>query len=79
VTENTTSFGDRFLVYPMPGEKLRLSAVEMSGLHPEAVLRLDMKTIAPAGNVTRAEFDAWLHDLRKNGVGVELIAPDQLA
>jgi hypothetical protein len=79
LTESTTSFGDRFHVYPMAGEKLRLSAVEMSGLHPEAVLRLDLKTIAPAGNVTRAEFDAWLQDLRKNGVAVELISPDQLA
>jgi hypothetical protein len=79
VPESTTSFGDRFFVYSTSGEKLRLSVVALAALTPEAVLRLDIKTVAPAGNVTRAELDAWLQDLRRQGVAVDLLPPDELA
>ena len=79
MAETTTSFGDRFHVYPTAGEKLRLSAVELAGLRPESILRLDTKTVAPAGNVTRAEFGAWLKDLRRHGIAADLLPPDELA
>jgi hypothetical protein len=79
VTETTTSFGDRFYVYATAGAKLRLSVVALAGLRPEAVLRLGTKTVAPAGNVTRAELEAWMRDLRRQGAAVDFLPPDELA
>jgi hypothetical protein len=79
MTETTTSYGDRFYVYRTTGDHYRFSAVALAGLQPEAVLRLGMKTIVPAGNITRAEFDAWLADFRRQGVAADLLPPNELA
>jgi hypothetical protein len=79
VTETTTSYGDRFYVYGTDGGNVRLSAVALAALQPEAVLRLGVMTIVPAGNITRAELDAWLNDLRRQNVAADLLPPDVLA
>jgi hypothetical protein len=78
VTELSALCGTLFHVYRTAGDKLRLSAIALAGLRPEAVVRLDVTSVAPGGNLTRPELDAWLDELRRHNVSAELAPPDEL-
>ncbi len=78
MTELSALCGNLFHVYRTAGDKLRLSAIALVGLRPEAVVRIGVTSVAPGGNLTRPELDAWLDDLRRHNVSAELLPPDAL-
>jgi hypothetical protein len=78
VTDLSALCGNLFHVYRTTGDKLRLSAIALAGLRPEAVVRLGVTSVAPGGSLTRPELDAWLDELRRHDVSAEMAPPDEL-
>ncbi len=76
--DQTTVYGDCFHVYRTAADRLRLSGVALAGVQPTGLVRLGIKAIAPAGNLTPEELNAWLDELRRQGVTAELLPPDGL-
>ncbi len=70
---DTSVYGDWFFLYAAAGGKLRLAVSRLTGMVPEAVLRLGAKSLAPGGAVTCHELAEWLHAVRQAGITVELV------
>jgi hypothetical protein len=69
----STVAADRFFLYRAANGAVRVSALELAGLRPAAILRLSRVTPAPADALSAGELDTWLTEVRADGITAEIV------